>query len=236
MQKLSANWITEHTTDFEYKKYVLLAYLQNVDKDYELNKLYPTLSELYDHYKTAKSFIESKTSFDQQVPHNISGINSDYSIQYEKVIRDDELMKQIKAIVDFSLPQFKLYIDEGKKIYDFIENKIHITPVGLTPLNLDFGYVLLRETVAATMVYEYSVKLFEEPDGKYRAVNFTFLTTYPKSIVYNSYENIKSDLLKKQRHLPNPATFAIESELTIPVNETFLPIAKRMLIKELLKI
>jgi hypothetical protein len=33
MNKLSENWISEGWIDFEYKKYLLLAYLKNVDEN-----------------------------------------------------------------------------------------------------------------------------------------------------------------------------------------------------------
>ena len=41
MPKLSKDWITEKHIDFEYKKYVLLAYLQEVEKHFEMTSLYP---------------------------------------------------------------------------------------------------------------------------------------------------------------------------------------------------
>ena len=46
MSSLSTNWITEKHIDFEYKKYVLLGYLQHVNESFTENKLYPSLSEL----------------------------------------------------------------------------------------------------------------------------------------------------------------------------------------------
>ena len=50
MKNLSENWITEGWVDFEYKKYVLLAYLQHVESQVKEGKLYPPLGELVQHY------------------------------------------------------------------------------------------------------------------------------------------------------------------------------------------
>jgi hypothetical protein len=47
----------------------------------------------------------------------------------------------------------------------------------------------------------------------------------------NTYENIKRDLIDFNRQLPNPATYVIESELTLPIDDTLLPLAKRSLVK-----
>lgn len=46
-------------------------------------------------------------------------------------------------------------------------------------------------------------------------------------------KNIKSDLLRYNKNLPNPATYVIESELTLPFEDTLLPLAKRTLVKYL---
>jgi len=47
----------------------------------------------------------------------------------------------------------------------------------------------------------------------------------------NTYENLKSELIKNRSDLPNPAVYSIETELSFPVEETLLPIAKRSLVK-----
>ena len=39
MKQLNPNWLTEGWVDFEYKKYLLLAYLQKVSIDFDERKL-----------------------------------------------------------------------------------------------------------------------------------------------------------------------------------------------------
>ena len=60
MATLSKNWITEKLIDFEYKKYLLLAYLQQVSGQFDETRLYPSLSELIEHYKNVVSLRENK--------------------------------------------------------------------------------------------------------------------------------------------------------------------------------
>jgi hypothetical protein len=50
-----------------------------------------------------------------------------------------------------------------------------------------------------------------------------FVGVWEKS-VSNTFENIKLDLIRQFRHMPNPATYVIESELDIPLEETLLPL------------
>jgi hypothetical protein len=47
----------------------------------------------------------------------------------------------------------------------------------------------------------------------------------------NTYENIKRELIRNRSELPNPAVYAVETDLGFPVDETLLPIAKRSLVK-----
>jgi hypothetical protein len=47
----------------------------------------------------------------------------------------------------------------------------------------------------------------------------------------NTYENIKSELIRNRKDLPNPAVYSIETDLKYPVEETLLPVAKRRLVK-----
>jgi hypothetical protein len=47
----------------------------------------------------------------------------------------------------------------------------------------------------------------------------------------NTYESLKSELIRNRSDLPNPAVYSIETDLSFPVEETLLPIAKRSLVK-----
>lgn len=47
----------------------------------------------------------------------------------------------------------------------------------------------------------------------------------------NTYENIKTELLRVKKDIPNPAVYCIETGLNFPVDETLLPVAKRSLVR-----
>jgi hypothetical protein len=46
MRNLNKDWITEYTLGPEYKKYVLLDYLQSVSDDFSKVCLYPALADI----------------------------------------------------------------------------------------------------------------------------------------------------------------------------------------------
>jgi len=81
-------------------------------------------------------------------------------------------------------------------------------------------------------VYQYKLSIFEKHDEKFRAIRTEFLDQWTRNIA-NSYENIKSELLRLRRDLPNPAVYSIETDLSFPYDETLLPVAKRRLVRYL---
>lgn len=234
MEKLNENWITENHIDFEYKKYLLLAYLQHVSEKFEETRLYPALSELVSHYRNVISLRDTRKNLLDSFPGTLTQADfTSFKLVYEKLAEDDKLMQEIESIIEFSIPQFQFYLAEGKKIYDFIESQIKIFPVGIMPIHTDAGYLFLRcGEDSDTKVYEYVITIFDQPDERYRAISLQYITSYEKTL-RNTYENIKHDLVMYNRNLPNPATYVIESELLVPLEDTFLPLAKRSLVKYL---
>ncbi len=232
MESLSKNWITEKHIDFEYKKYLLLAYLQHVSDYFTENKLYPHLSELVSHYRNVLSLKENKQHMFDSFPERMTKADiRNLKIVYEKILQDDQLMKEVESIINFSIPKFEQYLQEGKKIYDCIESRLNIFPVGIVPLQVNEGYIFLGlPDDTDTRVYEYQITLFENPDEKYRGIYTEYVGSYKRSLAY-TFESIKSDLIRYHKKLPNPATYVIESELSVPLDETLLPMAKRSLMK-----
>lgn len=231
MKKLNPNWFFEDLLDFEYKKYVLLAYLQDVKHHFNQTKLYPQLAELVAHYRNLQQFNSAKNDLYNSFPERLTEVDlNKFKIAYTKAISNDELMDKLASIVDFSLPQIKEHLQEGREIYEFIEKEIVFEPVGILPLYKNEGYMIVHDGYRRDMnVYEYHLSFFENDEERFRSINTTYVTSYKKSFV-NSTENIKIDLIRKFKKLPNPAIFSIKTELDYPLEETLLQIAKRMLV------
>ena len=85
MQFLNKNWITENQIDFEYKKYVLLAYLQHVSENFTEYRLYPYLSDLIEHYRNLKSLKDNKNHLYNLFPERMKGADLEqFKLIYEK--------------------------------------------------------------------------------------------------------------------------------------------------------
>ena len=232
MVTLGDDWLTEKHIDFEYKKYVLLAFLQQVEKDFELQKLYPSLREIIKHYNQVKAIKERKEELYNSFPAKATDVDTEkMQLVYEKIFHDNRLMHELESIINFSIPHLENHLAEGKKIYDAIESQLNIFPVGVIPLSSKEGYLFIRDGKNAdTNVYEYDITFFEQSDAKYRGIHTEYVKTWETDLSM-TYQYIKLELLKEKQNIPNPATYAIESEWVVPLEETLLPIAKRCLLK-----
>lgn len=232
MKKLDPNWLINGLVDYEYKKYLLMAYLQEVRSSFSRTELYPFLADLVFHYRNLLSIQKNQSLIKESFPKELT--SADFiklKLNYRRIIEDDEVMKEIEQILSFAVPTIKSALEEGKDIYEFIESQCEISPVGVTPLYADEGYMLVTQAPGKeTVVYRYQVTVFENVDEKFRGLNTTIIEKSLKSQFY-TFESLKIDLVKRYKELPNPATYAIISNLKLPLEPTFLPIAKRLLMK-----
>jgi hypothetical protein len=232
MKSLSETWFAEGYIDFELKKYTLLAYLQHVNSYFNQNKLYPQLADIIFHYNNIVAFRENRRFLQDHFPKQLTEINiKKLQVEYERIIEDNELMKELEEIVHYSAQKIKSAIQNGTEIYEFVEDKLTIEPVGIIPLDTNEGYLLINDgRFNTTVAYQYHLTIFEKHDEKYRGIRTDFVHQWIRS-VSNTSENIKAELIRNRKELPNPAVYNIETALAYPMEETLLPIAKRSFVK-----
>jgi hypothetical protein len=232
MKTLSETWFADGYIDFELKKYTLLAYLQEIHRYFNENKLYPQLADIIFHYNNLAAFRENKKYLQEQFPKKLTGLQLEkLQILFEQMTEDDELMRELEEIINYATQEIQHTISNGTEIYEFVEDKLVIFPVGLVPLDSQEGYFFLSEGGHSdTRVYQYRLSFFEKHDEKYRSIRTEFIDSWSRNLV-NTYENIKGELIRLKSGLPNPAVYSIETELKFPVDETLLPIAKRSLVR-----
>src|SRR5258705_11019501 len=129
MKQLSETWFAEGYIDFELKKYTLLAYLQQVNKYFNENKLYPQLADVIFHYNNLVAFKENKKFLQEHFPKKLKGIQMEKLQElYQQMVDDNELMKELEDIINYSTSTIKRTIRSGTEIYDFVKDKLVITP------------------------------------------------------------------------------------------------------------
>lgn len=232
MKTLPKNWITEGLIDFEYKKYQLLAYLQEAEREFKAIKLYPVLADLIDHHRVLDELHSGKSELRRMFPKALNGVDlKSVQLQYEPKIEDGEIMKEISTITAFALPRISKQIEEGKSIYNFVEDQVEFEPVGIVPIYNREGYVLLtRESSSDVHAFRYRLNMIQLAGEKFRSITFWLMGIFQKNLV-NTLEKLKMQLIREVKELPNPATWRIHSPHVFPIEETLVPLSKRLLLR-----
>jgi hypothetical protein len=234
MERLSKDWLTQGLIDFEYKKYLLLAYLQTVKKSFGRVELYPFMADLVFHYRNLLAVKENKTLIRESFPKEISVEDfNKLELSYRALIEDDTIMNELESIIEFAIPQIKDSLKEGSVIYEYVESQCEISPVGVTPLYANEGYLFVTQPPEKeTNVYRYQISIYEDSTEQLRSLNTQLLEVIDKNMV-NTYERIKLDLIKRYKDMPNPAAFLLLSRMKFPFSETLMPVAKRLFVKHI---
>jgi hypothetical protein len=232
MERLSNDWLTQGLIDFEYKKYVLLAYLKTVKESFGRVELYPFLADLVLHYRNLQAVRDNKTLFRDSFPKELSLDEiQKLEIRYRELIEDDVIMTELESIIEFAIPQIKDSLKEGSVIYEYVESQCEISPIGVTPLYANEGYLFVSQSPEKqTNVYRYQMSIFEGSQEQLRSLNTQFVESIAKGPFY-TYESLKLDLIRRFRDLPNPATYLVVSKMKFPFTETLMPVAKRLFVK-----
>ena len=228
MAALKKEWLTEDLLDFEYKKYMILAYIQDIKKHYERSELYPSLSEVLEHYKNLKQIKDQATFIKKKMNKDVSGINW----QKLELIRKEEsstegLTNELELVIDFTIPLFLEQIQTGTAIFHTVEQNLTLSTIGISPLRRDEGYLILNTIQEKEAhVFQYGFSQFQKLGENMKQLFTEYICTYSYGISV-SFEKIKHDLITQRKALPNPAVYLIRSKTQSPFTETLLPVAKR---------
>lgn len=229
MTRLNPNWLTEPCIDFEYKKYLLLGWLQHVETSFLRHQLYPVYNDLWKHHRALQSLRTERSALRDLFHRELIGLHQKrLELQYQDLYEDSALMDEIGSIIEFAIPSMASYLEEGSQLKEAYREALELDTVGIIPLYQREGYLMLSQQNQAS-VYHYKLNLIQELEEPPRPqISTAFVTEYTVNFTTN-YEYIKSDLMKKQTELPNPATYVVKSSMELPAKETFLPLAKEIL-------
>lgn len=115
VEPLPITWYTESPIDFEYKQYILFAYLQEVERSFVNKVVSPHLLHM------ERMIIEMI---------NFEGMMNDYARQFERhryiylfkdqnrIFENNEILEEVKEIIEFSIPQLDSRIKFGYKVLE----------------------------------------------------------------------------------------------------------------------
>src|SRR3569832_2609122 len=118
MKSLGTNWFIEGSIDFEHKKYILLDYLQEINRHFDRSRLYPNLTDLIFHYNNLLDFKHNKSTLQHSFPQRMTQADIEaVKLTYEKIIQDDASMQEIESIISYALYKKKPTKQTKKEIY-----------------------------------------------------------------------------------------------------------------------
>ena len=235
MTGLSLDQFLSAGPDFEGAQYRILNRLQLVRQAFSRNIIYPHLGELVNLYGTLRTIVGRLDDLREALPGRIKGIDlKSQTVQYEKPKLAPDQMGFVEDLIQWALPLIQEAIEEGRTIFEFVEDHLRLEEVGLLPAYVEEGYLLLPDLRAERLhVLQYQLSIFTRADERFRSLKTTHIKSLPQSTIVRSPRGIKLELVQERRQLPNPATYVVESAIDFPYEQTLLPIAKRKLMRHL---
>ena len=115
---LKIDWYLEHPLDFEYKNYILLDYIQSVDKSYQIHQLSPYLLWTEQLISELKDFDNKRRIFHKSIQKTQLIFDEGTIRLMKKSMEVPESIKLITEIIDYSCPILESKIKLGYKLLD----------------------------------------------------------------------------------------------------------------------
>ena len=234
MENSPSQWIAGGLLDAEYKEYLLLAWLQKLKAEFKATRLYPALADIIRNHKALVQLEEELKAGKER------GDTVGFDLKRLRVIREatsdhQGLEKYLDDLIQRALPHLTSAIAEGKALYDLIESQLDFVPVGIQPLHLSEGYLLVTmgdDDRKSLEVYRYQQSRILRGGEAFHELNLRAVESRDMA-PFEQPDEVKWSLIGRFRDLPQPATFHAHVEWTVPVRQTLLPIAKRKLLREI---
>lgn len=231
--RLNLNLFTKVRDDVEKRQYIVLAELKKISSEFQYYKVYPHLSMLIDIRRTLQNVIDRLADLRSKFPKRISKIDwVNRTIEHEVVFVDGTDLKAVEELTKWALPKMDKVIHEGIAIHDFVEKELSVEHVGILPNYKEEGYFFVPDNQKLKInLFRFEISIFQSAEDQYRSLKTKFLKALKQGKAHLSPGSIKLELIREVKELPNPATYAFNTNLDFPFNHTILPVAKRKLMQ-----
>jgi len=232
---LNLDLFTQVQSDYEVRQLRILAALKKISEDFQSNRIYPHLSGLVELRNTLTDIKKRLEDLRNEFPKRIKNIDLvNKIIEHEVVFVDGSDLSKVEDLIEWALPYIEAKIEEGKTIFEFVSDEIEVEEVGIVPSYIDEGYFFVPDNEEAKLLlFQYEISIFQSAQDRYRSLKTEFLKALDQGRALLSPNSIKLELIRENKELPNPATYAFLTELDFPFNETIFPVVKRKLMQQL---
>ncbi len=235
MESLSLNLFTGAVEDVERTQYKVLAGLKKARSAFDEQRVYPHLGRLVKLHGALVTVLDRTEEFRTPETGDISGIDWDEKkVTYEWPELEGTEMAEVEDLIRWALPHIRDAIEEGKDVYEQVEDNLELETVGIVPSYVQEGYLMVPHREENVLhVLRYTLSIIEGEDERHRALKTTHCKTVSQESVDLDPSTIKLQLVEERRDLPNPATYFSNIDLHVPYQETLLPVVKRRLVRRL---
>lgn len=215
-------------TDPEAARYRILAGLQDARHAFARSRVYPHLADLIRIRRGLTAFLEGLERFRDARPGRVTGIDWEAgTLIYDADENEPPLLAADLAL--WALPILTEAVEEGKTLFEFVDDHAALEVVGLLPSYQAEGYLLVPDGDGGLVALRYAVSVLADEHSRYRSLRTSAVPVRLSPLA--PPRAWKEALIEADPDLPNPATYRLDTDLLFPVEETMLPIAKRKLLR-----
>lgn len=202
-------------TDPERSRYLLLNKFKFCQKELNETRLYPTYQMLINLYSQLTDIMTNHNRiFNKEYTDAITEQES----EEKHMLINNEIEKSFE-LMHWSFAHLNRLLENGKAIYDFVDESITIESIGIySRYNTDGYFILPDNRERVLRILKYSRNLYKILKTKEVANRRMTLITIPNTVLKN--EMISDDII-------NQTIYMLDTELNFSYSHTILPVAKR---------
>jgi hypothetical protein len=231
---METNWVFQEPVDFEHKQYILLGYLQKIEKELNDFKLYPNFQLLSLHLANINLVLQkgqylSLTKKLKEKDEEI--LLSDLVSQEIPPMTGQEIL-ELYRISNSSSEKLQNFFDHAKAILVLVNDSISLTVLNNSKKIESKQGLFIIKNKEKNYLYEFVIKEIKK--------NFPDVKCYIKKICEIENQEITPELFENKKTLiKNLSSEEVHRELILfkvnhddnfPFNETLIPLTKRKLL------
>jgi hypothetical protein len=236
---MKTDWLFQEPIDLEHKQYVLLDYLQKLDKNLNNFKLYPQFQEISLHLASINLLLEKG----QTLELNRTLKDPDDEILLSDLIPincpplTEEDIVEVYKVCKYSSTKLTDYFNHAKAIWDIVNDSVSIDPVQ-NKKNIDTKQGLFfLDYNEKTIFYEFNIKPIKKGNLETKC-HIKKICECKRDEFEQKIKEIKRPLIKNLQEktiYENLIVFTVNHNNNYPLKETLLPIVKRKIMNYMIQ-
>jgi len=236
---MKTDWLFQEPIDLEHKQYVLLDYLQKLDKNLNNLKLYPQFQEISLHLASINLLIEKGQylTLGRQLKDPDDEILISDLIPVDCPLLTKEEILEVYNVCKYSTENLRDYFNHAKAIWDIVNDTVSIEVVQ-NPKNIEPKQGLFfLDYKEKTYLYEFIIKQIKK-DSVETKCQIKKICECPKGDFNEKLKDIKKPLIKNLQDEEvhgKLIVFTVNHNNNYPLRETLLPIVKRKIMNYMIQ-